>query len=176
MKLRDGWADIEIVARVKESYFKMAKRKQVAVIIEIMKKLNEVNKDFKVSDLDIKFSRNKTDNLQSKAQSYSTFIGTKTISPEDGLEMCDVTTDVVEVAERGKKYWQKVAEENIQKQQELMKQSSNDTQKNQTNQTGDLVNTSNSAISKTLGTNFVNNKNKITRKEAENNKRPKGNI
>ena len=143
----------------------MAKRKQVAVIIQILKKLNEVSKDFKVIDLDIKFSRNKTDNLQSKAQSYSTFIGTKTITPEDALEMCDVTTDVVEVAERGKKYWEKVAEENVKKQQELMKKGG-----------GDLPNTSNSAISKTLETNFVNNKNKISPKEAENNKRPKGNI
>lgn len=169
VKLRDGWADIEIVARVKESYFKMAKRKQVAVIIEIMKKVNEVSKDFKVIDLDIKFSRNKTDNLQSKAQSYSTLIGTKTVTPEDGLEMCDITTDVVEVAERGKKYWEKVAEENVVRQQELMKQSAN-------SKNTDLPNTSNSATSKTLGTNFTNNKNKITSKEAENNKRPKGNF
>lgn len=169
VKLRDGWADIEIVARVKESYFRMAKRKQVAVIIEIMKKLNQVSKDFKVMDVDIKFSRNKTDNLQSKAQSYSTFVGTKSIAPEDALEMCDVTTDVVEVAERGKKYWDKVAQENIIKQQELMKQKGE-------NAGGDLPNTSNSATSKVLGTNFVNNKNKISPKEAENNKRPKGDI
>lgn len=146
----------------------MAKRKQVAVVIAILRKLGQVANNFKVIDLDIKFSRNKTDNLQSKAQSYSTFIGTKTISPEDALEMCDVTTDVVEVAERGKKYWEKVAAENIKKQQELMK-------KNGQNQ-GDLVNTSNSNISKILETNFTNNKNKISEKEAENNKRPKGNI
>ena len=167
VKLRDGWADIEIVARVKESYFRMAKRKQVAVIISIMKSLKEINEDFKVMDLDIKFSRNKTDNLQSKAQSYSTFVGTKTITPEDALEMCDVTTDVVEVANRGKKYWDKVAEENVKKQQELIK--------NQTQNT-DLANTSNSKTSKTLGTNFINNQNKITSKEAENNKREKGNV
>ncbi len=146
----------------------MAKKKQVAVIIQIMKELNQVSEDFKVIDLDIKFSRNKTDNLQSKAQSYSTFIGTKTITPEDALEMCDVTTDVVEVAERGKKYWEKIAEENMKKQQEMMKQKSENA--------GDLPNTSNSATSKTLGTNFTNNKNKISPKEAENNKRPKGNI
>ena len=167
VKLRDGWADIEIVARVKESYFRMAKRKQVAVIISIMKSLKEINEDFKVMDLDIKFSRNKTDNLQSKAQSYSTFVGTKTITPEDALEMCDVTTDVVEVANRGKKYWDKVAEENVKKQQELIK--------NQTQNT-DLAKTSNSKTSKTLGTNFINNQNKITSKEAENNKREKGNV
>lgn len=148
----------------------MAKRKQVAVIIAIMKQLNQVKKDFGVIDVDIKFSRNKTDNLQSKAQSYSTFIGTKSIAPEDALEMCDVTTDVVEVAERGKKYWDKVAEENMQKQQEMMKQNA------QNNEKTDLVNTSNSSTSKTLGTNFTNNKNKISEKEAENNKRAKGNI
>ena len=168
--MRDGWADIEIVARVKESYFKMAKRKQIAVIIAIMKKLNQVKKDFKVIDVDIKFSRNKTDNLQSKAQSYSTFVGTKSIAPEDALEMCDVTTDVVEVAERGKKYWDAVADENMKKQQEMMKQNA----KNSGNP--DLANTSNSAISKNLGTNFTNNKNKISEKETENNKRRKGNI
>ena len=166
VKLRDGWADIEIVARIKESYFKMAKRKQVAVIIAIMKKLNQVKDNFKVIDVDIKFSRNKTDNLQSKAQSYSTFIGTKSIAPEDALEMCDVTTDVVEVAERGKKYWDEVAEENLKKQQEIISQNKNN----------DLVNTSNSAISKKTGTNFTNNQNKISEKEAENNKRPKGNV
>ena len=116
------------------------------------------------SNLDIKFSRNKTDNLQSKAQSYSTFVGTKSIAPEDALEMCDVTTDVVEVAARGKKYWDKVAEENMKKQQEMM------------NKNTDLPNTSNSDVSKKLGTNFTNNKNKISPKEAENNKRAKGNV
>ena len=177
VKLRDGWADIEIVARVKESYFKMAKRKQVAVIIAILKKLNEVKEEFKVIDLDIKFSRNKTDNLQSKAQSYSTFVGTKTIAPEDALEMCDVTTDIVEVATRGKDYWDKVAEENIQKQQELNKQA----EKSQdivsaSNKSTDIVNSSNSSTSKQLGTNFTNNQNKISSKEAQNNKRQKGNV
>lgn len=166
VKLRDGWADIEIVARVKESYFKMAKRKQVAVIIAILKQLNEVSENFKVTDLDIKFSRNKTDNLQSKAQSYSTFVGTKTIAPEDALEMCDVTTDIVEVATRGKDYWDKVSQENIEKQKTLTNQNSNT----------DLANSSNSSTSKALGTNYVNNQNKISAKESENNKRLKGNV
>lgn len=149
----------------------MAKRKQVAVIISIMKSLGQVKEQFKVKDLDIKFSRNKTDNLQSKAQSYSTFVGTKTVAPEDALEMCDVTTDVVEVAERGKEYWDKVAEENIKKQQELMKQSKENSEQNT-----DLPNSSNSKTSKQLGTNFTNNQNKISNKESENNKRKKDNV
>lgn len=105
VKLRDGWADIEIVARIKESYFKVAKKKQLAVIISILQKLNYISNNIKLVDLDIKFSRNKNDNLQTKAQSYSTIISTKTIAPEDALEMADMTTDVTEVITRGKKYW-----------------------------------------------------------------------
>lgn len=149
VKLRDGWADIEVVARVKESYFKMAKKKQVAVIMRIMAKLGLLDKTLKLMDIDIKFPRNKTDNLQSKAQSYSTFIGTRTIAPEDALEMCDVTTDVVDVSARGKDYWDKVADENMKKQLEL-------------NTNTEVANSGNSTTSKTLGTNYTNNQSKST--------------
>lgn len=114
VKLRDGWADIEIVARIKESYFKIAKKKQLAVIISILKKLNYISQDIKLIDMDIKFTRNKNDNLQSKAQSYATMIGTKTISPEDCLEMADMTTDVTEVVARGKKYWEEQTQQALE--------------------------------------------------------------
>ena len=64
--------------------------------------------------MDVKFSRNKNDNLQSKSQSYATLVGTKTITPEDALTIADMTTDSVEIAAKGKKYWEeeekKVAE------------------------------------------------------------------
>lgn len=187
VKLRDGWADIEVVARVKESYFKMAKKKQVAVIMKIMKKLGLLKQELKLIDIDIKFPRNKTDNLQSKAQSYSTFIGTRTIAPEDALEMCDVTTDVVDVSARGKQYWDNVSAENMKKQQELMANNQKAT---------DVKNSSNSEISKKLGTNYTNNQSKSTsnidgdnvkqipsrftgkssEKEREKSKKEKGNI
>ncbi|MBQ0112820.1 MAG: phage portal protein [Bacteroidales bacterium] len=153
VKLRDGWADIEVVARVKESYFKQAKKKQVAVIMKIMKELGVLKQELKLIDIDIKFPRNKTDNLQSKAQSYSTFVGTRTIAPEDALEMCDVTTDVVDVANRGKEYWDKVAEENMAKEKEMMQASTASTE---------VANSGNSTTSKKLGTNYTNNQNKVT--------------
>ena len=104
VKLRDGWADIEIVARIKESYFKIAKKKQLAVAIEILHLLNMVSKNFKLEDIDIKLPRNKNDNIQTKAQSYSTLMSTNTIAPEDALAMADMTTDITGVVERGKKY------------------------------------------------------------------------
>lgn len=114
VKLRDGWADIEIVARIKESYFKIAKKKQIAVTIKILQLLGLAKIDFNAINLDVKFTRNKNDNLQTKAQAYSTLHGTKTLDPSDTLEICDMTTDVVEVIDRGKKYWEEVAEHNLE--------------------------------------------------------------
>lgn len=116
VKLRDGWADIEIVARIKENYFKIAKKKQIAVVIKILQMLGLAKEDFKTIDLDVKFTRNKNDNLQTKAQAYSTLHGTRTLDPADAMEICDMTTDVVEMMDRGKKYWDEVAQKNIEAQ------------------------------------------------------------
>lgn len=104
VKLRDGWADIEIVARIKESYFKIAKKKQLAVAIKILQLLNMVSKNFKLEDIDIKVPRNKNDNIQTKSQSFSTLMSTKEIAPEDALAMADITTDITGVISRAKKY------------------------------------------------------------------------
>lgn len=115
VKLRDGWADIEIVARIKEQYFKVAKRKQVSVAIRILQKLGLVSKNFRTRYLDIKVPRNNIDNLQTKAQAYSTLNGTKTLHPADALDMVELTTDIDTKIERGIKFW----EEQTEKEQEI---------------------------------------------------------
>lgn len=159
VKLRDGWADIEIVARIKESYFKIAKKKQIAVAIKILQLLGMAKIDFKTIDLDVKFTRNKNDNLQTKAQSFSTLHGTKILDPADALEICDMTTDVVEVIDRGKKYWQDVAEQNLelQKRTQEVLQSNNNQNQNQ-NQNKAKENTGYKS------TTYNNNMNKISEK------------
>lgn len=161
VKLRDGWADIEIVARIKESYFKIAKKKQIAVAIKILQLLGMARIDFKTIDLDVKFTRNKNDNLQTKAQAYSTLHGTKTLDPADSLEICDMTTDVVEVIDRGKKYWEEVAEKNLElqkKTQETLKQDNNAENNAESN---DKKAKENSAYKSTT---YNNNMNKISEK------------
>jgi len=107
VKLRDGWADIEIVARIKESYFKIAKKKQLGVAIEILKLLNLVSKNFKLEDIDIKLPRNKNDNIQTKSQSFNTLISSGEIAPEDALAMADMTTDIQGVVTRAEDYKKK---------------------------------------------------------------------
>lgn len=161
VKLRDGWADIEIVARIKESYFKIAKKKQIAVAIKILQLLGMARVDFQTIDLDVKFTRNKNDNLQTKAQAYSTLHGTKTLDPADSLEICDMTTDVVEVIDRGKKYWEEVAEKNLELQkrtQETLNQNNDNKENNENNYKKAKEN------SAYKSTTYNNNMNKISEK------------
>ena len=115
VKLRDGWADIEIVARIKEQYFKKAKRKQLAVAVKILQGLKLISAEFRTRYLDIKVPRNQVDNLQTKAQAFSTINGTKTLHPADALDIVEITTDVDGKVERGLKFWEEYAE----KQQEI---------------------------------------------------------
>lgn len=102
VELRDGWADIDIVASFKEPFFIKADRESLGAILYLLK----TNKDFDgldVSDIDIKFSRNKTSNIQSKSQAFSAFIGSG-LHPQDAVEMCDLTTDVLSVVKRMEQY------------------------------------------------------------------------
>lgn len=110
VKLRDGWADIEVVARNKEKYFRKAKKEQLDIILGILKSINIMPDNLITRNIDIKFSRNKNDNIQTKTQAFSNLIGTETITPEDALEMVDITTNVSEIIARGESYWSKKVE------------------------------------------------------------------
>lgn len=49
-------------------------------------------------------------------------MATKTVAPEDALNIADMTTDTTEVIRRGEEYWNKKKEEEnarIQKQQDI---------------------------------------------------------
>lgn len=126
VKLRDGWADIEIVARIKEQYFKLAKLRQISVAVRILQKLNLISKDFKTRYLEIKVPRNKIDNLQTKAQAFSTLNGTKVLHPSDALEMVDLTNDVDMKIDRGIKFW----EEQSKKSAEIASKNTEEDNKN----------------------------------------------
>ena len=92
-----------------------------------------ISKDFAVKYLRIKVPRNQIDNLQTKAQAYSTINGTKTLHPADALDIVEITTDIDSKIERGRKYW----EEQAEKENELKKSESDiklgQEQKNQYN-------------------------------------------
>lgn len=103
VELRDGWADLEIIARNKELSFKKAEKRTLKIILNIF----NVGKDEKLSllDIDIKFSRNKNNNLLVKTQSYSTLLATKTLTPADCLTIVDLVSDVNDYISRGQSFW-----------------------------------------------------------------------
>lgn len=119
VKLRDGWADMEVVARTTEGFNKKSDKKEFKIILKIMKALKLVSKTSMIN-VDMKYPRNKTDNLVSKVQAMSTLHGMELMAPEDVLEIGDITTDNAEVVARGEEYWTKKKEQNFEDNQKLL--------------------------------------------------------
>ena len=111
---RDGWTDIEIVAKLKELFFKKAKKRQVAVAIKILQQLDIVDKNLSVLDIDINIGRHTTDNLGTKTTAFAALVGTGEIATIDALEMSGLTTRTAEVVERGKKAKEEKREEALE--------------------------------------------------------------
>lgn len=106
VKLRDGWADIEVVARNKEMFTSMAEKEFLKVVLNILRSKNVISDNLTINDIDIKFSRNKTDNIQSKVQAGSTLYSMG-IDKSDVAEAMDITTDVIGLINR----WDKSEED-----------------------------------------------------------------
>lgn len=127
VKLRDGWADMELVARSKEMFWREAELKSLKVAFNILHNTNAVT-DLSLLDLDIKFSRNKNDNLQSKVQAGSTLYSMK-VAKEDVASAMDITTDVTEFVKR----WEESEAESREIQQEMFERQSAITNQNNQN-------------------------------------------
>lgn len=104
VELRDGWADLEIVARNKELTFKRSEKQALKIMLTIMR--NKLNLNLSLLDINIKFSRNKNNNLLVKTQAYMNLISSKTLDPADCLTIVDLVSDVNDFIERGKAFWQ----------------------------------------------------------------------
>lgn len=129
---RDGWTDIEIVARLKEMFYKNAKKEQLSVGIEILKKLGLIRNDLSTLNIELSVGRHTTDNLQTKTQAFSTLVATGELATIDALEMTCLTNKSREVVERGEKFRkerQKEADERFEKQQENVDNQNNDNRK-----------------------------------------------
>lgn len=106
--LRDGYQALEVVARVKERYFRKAERRTLRMVCQILRRFDSI--DLRPMDIDIKFIRNRTDNLLNKSNAFATFMGTKQVAPQDGIALIGITNDPKGMAQRGKDYWGAQAE------------------------------------------------------------------
>lgn len=99
---RDGWTDIEIVARLKELFFKKGKKQQLAVGIKILQLLDLINSELSVIDIDLIIGRHSQDNLQTKTQAFASLVATGELATIDCLELSNLTNKTREMVERGK--------------------------------------------------------------------------
>ena len=108
---RDGWTDIEIVARLKEIFFKKAKKKQLSVGIKILQMLDLLDDSLKVIDIEPVIGRHTTDNLSTKTTAFSTLVATGELATIDCLELSGLTNKTREMVERGEQEKKKRQEE-----------------------------------------------------------------
>ena len=103
VELRDGWADLEIVARNKERQFKKSEKESLRLVLNILREKDIV--DLSLTDIDVKFPRNPNNNLLVKTQSLQTLISSKVLAPKDALLICGLSTDTLEMTKRGEEFW-----------------------------------------------------------------------
>lgn len=111
---RDGWTDIEIVARLKELFFKKAKKKQLAIGIKILQLLDLIDDDLRAIDIEPVIGRHTTDNLSTKTTAFATLVGTGELATIDALELSGLTNKTREMVERGEQAKKKRQEEDKQ--------------------------------------------------------------
>jgi hypothetical protein len=104
--LRDGYQDLEVVARTKETFFKRAERNTLKLIVKLCQISDGLLKGLATRNVDIKFTRNMTDNVLNKANAIAILHGTQTLDPVDVLSIVGITSEPDDLVKRGEKYWE----------------------------------------------------------------------
>ena len=103
--LRDGWASLEVVARIKERYFRKSEKQMLKIICKILKVFRNV--DLKPMHIEPTFVRNRTNNLLGKAQSMAILKELVFIDPIDIVALGGISDNPIDLVKRGLDYYQK---------------------------------------------------------------------
>lgn len=101
--LGEGWTMADERAKQDELSFKKSERQFLKLILEICKYKSSL-KDLKISDIDIKFTRNKSDNLLVKTQGLMNMKQAQ-VPPDVAFTICGLFSDPNDVYAKGKKYF-----------------------------------------------------------------------
>lgn len=106
--LGEGWTMADERAKQDELSFKKSERKMLKLVINICKFKTKGKEDkietLKLSDIDIKFTRNKSDNLLVKTQGLMN-MQTAQVPPEVAFVTCGLFSDPNDVYQKGKAYY-----------------------------------------------------------------------
>ena len=102
--LRNGWANTETSAKDSESTFKAAEKQMLKIVLHILE--IKLNVKVKLSDIDVQFMRNQTDNLLSKVQAMQAMMETG-IDPKIAIAISGIFGDPAQVALDSSEYLEK---------------------------------------------------------------------
>ncbi len=114
--LGEGWTMADERAKQDELAFKKSERKFLKTILSICKGKEKL-KNLRISDIDIKFTRNKSDNLLVKTQGLKNMQSAQ-VPPEIAFTICGLFSDPNDVYAKAQKYygddfWKKTEINNI---------------------------------------------------------------
>lgn len=105
VELRDGWQDLETVARNKQLQYEFSERQMIRVVLQILHAIQSEEVTINERDIQINFSRNKNSNLIVKTQGLQTLLETKTLTPTEALKVVDLVSDIEEYIKKGQEFW-----------------------------------------------------------------------
>ncbi len=103
--LRDGWASLEVVARIKERYFRRAEKQMLKIICQILNVFR--NMALKPMHIEPTFVRNRTNNLLNKAQAMAVLKELEFIDPVDIVTLGRISDNPIDLVKRGLAYYAK---------------------------------------------------------------------
>lgn len=101
--LGEGWTMADERAKQDELSFKKSERQFLKLILNICKYKKSI-KNLKISDIDIKFTRNKSDNLLVKTEGLMNMKQSQ-VAPEIAFTICGLFSDPNDVYAKSKKYF-----------------------------------------------------------------------
>lgn len=101
--LRNGWDFAEQRAKIDEPVNKRYEREFLKVVLNILKTKQQISPKLTIADIDIKITRNKTDNMLVKAQALI-YLLEKGIHPKIAIKTCDLWGDPEKVYVVSKDY------------------------------------------------------------------------
>lgn len=115
--LRNGWDFAEQRAKIDEPVNKRSEREFLKIVLNILKTKQQLS-GLTIADIDIKITRNKTDNMLVKAQALI-YLLEKGIHPKIAIRTCDLWGDPEKVYVESKDYLDALYKTAAEKQKEL---------------------------------------------------------
>lgn len=116
--LRNGWDFAEQRAKIDEPVTKRSEREFLKVVLNILKTKQQISSKLTIADIDIKITRNKTDNMLVKAQALQ-YLLQRGIHPKIAIQTCDLWGDPEKVYTQSKEYLDVLYKTASEKQAEL---------------------------------------------------------